>query len=267
MTLKSKLGPWLGAGAAVAIIGLTTAATYPQIAQAVDDTAATEQAAAPTDVTRGMRGVRGVHGEALAEALGISVDELEAAQEEARAAALEQAVTDGELTQEQADRIAERSGGRGMPGIYGSDELLAEALGISVDELEAAQAKVQADMLAQAVEDGRLTQEQADLMAARQAVQPYVQERLQSAYEEAVQAAVEAGAITQEQANALLSEERGFFERGRGFFGGDFDGGMRGGRHGGFEGRGGRGLEAPRPDRQSEDAPADSSSLTPGWSL
>ena len=45
--------------------------------------------------------------EALAEALGISLEELQTAHEIVQAAALEQAVADGKLTQEQAEQIAE----------------------------------------------------------------------------------------------------------------------------------------------------------------
>lgn len=60
--------------------------------------------------------------------------------------------------------------GRGFlePGGFkgAHDQALAEALGISADKLAAAQEKVAADRLAQAVKDGRLTQAQADLMTA-----------------------------------------------------------------------------------------------------
>ncbi|RMF00169.1 MAG: hypothetical protein D6768_13405, partial [Chloroflexi bacterium] len=105
---------------------------------------------------------------ALADALGISVDELRTqldsgktvrqiiedsgvdpqtvrdAMDAARDAALDQAVADGKLTQEQADQIRER-GPKGHPGGPGGpppfvdrdtmDAALADALGISVDEL------------------------------------------------------------------------------------------------------------------------------------
>lgn len=52
----------------------------------------------------------------------------------------------------------------GLKGAH--DQALADALGISADTLTAAQEKVAADRLAQAVKDGRLTQEQSDLMTA-----------------------------------------------------------------------------------------------------
>lgn len=158
-------------------------------------------------------GGRGDNQEALAAALGIPVEELEAAYTAVRAAQIEQAVADGLLTQEQADQLAQGGGGfhlRGglMAGDQG--EALAAALGITVEELQAAQAQVRADEVAAMVEAGTITQEQADLMLARQAVQNYVdqdalQAAVQSVYETAVAEALSAGVITQAQADAVLS--------------------------------------------------------------
>ncbi len=158
-------------------------------------------------------GGRGDNQEALAAALGITVEELEAAYTAVRAAQIEQAVADGLLTQEQADQLAQGGGGfhlRGglMAGDQG--EALAAALGITVEELQAAQAQVRADEVAAMVEAGTITQEQADLMLARQAVQNYVdqdalQAAVQSVYETAVAEALSAGVITQAQADAVLS--------------------------------------------------------------
>lgn len=169
-------------------------------------------------------GAKGDNQEALAAALGITVEELQAAQEAARAAQIEQAVADGLLTQEQADQLAQGGGGfhlRGgwMAGDQG--EALAAALGITVEELQAAQAQVRADEVAAMVEAGVITQEQADLMLARQAVQNYVdqdalQTAVQSVYETAVAEALSAGVITQAQADALLSN----LSNGLGGFGG-----------------------------------------------
>ena len=182
-------------------------------------------------------------GEDLAAALGISVEELQAAQEAANAAALEQAVADGLITQEQADQMAQ-FGGRAMRGghfgAFGDmDELLANELGISVEALAAAQEEAQAARLAQMVEDGVLTQEQVDLMAARRAVQSHLDVEglnaaAQAAYETAVQAALDAGEITQAQADQLLSDAAAA----PGF--GHFDFGGRGGRGG--HSRGGHGM-------------------------
>jgi hypothetical protein len=228
MMKQTRWTRWMLGIVALMVLALGTAAVYPQVSEAAPITGAL---AFP-----GRGGPDGDHDELLAEALGISVEELQAAQEEAAAAAVEQAVAEGLITQEQADRLQERGLGR-FPGLgrIGGDSaidlqaLLAEALGISVEELQAAQESVRATVLAQAVEDGRITQEQADLMQAREAIQSYLAERMQSAYADAVQQALDDGAITQEQADALLSNQPSFM--GRNGFGG----------HGGFHGRGGRG--------------------------
>lgn len=168
----------------------------------------------------------------LAEELGISVEELREAHETARAAVIEQAVADGLITQEQADQLLSGEGmfHRGFgPGFAGTNHegYLAEALGISVEELRAARQAVQADKLAALVESGRLTQEQADLMIARQAVQSYIErealaETMRSAYEAAVEQALADGVITQAQADQLLEGYQGFngFGGGHGFQGG-----------------------------------------------
>lgn len=144
-----------------------------------------------------------------AQRLGVSEEQLSTALEDATEARVDQAVTDGRLTQEQADELKQRIesgevplvgaplGGpgdhhRGGPGggmhagleaaatYLGLDEsalreqlrggqtlaAVATAQGKTVDGLtQAMQAAIEAD-LAQAVTDGRLTQEQAD---ARQA--------------------------------------------------------------------------------------------------
>lgn len=175
--------------------------------------------ALPNPFTRGSRpdfdGQGGVHSdEYLAEALGITVEELQAAQAAAHAAALEQAVADGLITQEQADQLSQFGGyprGGHFSALGDMDELLANELGISVEALQAAQEEAKAARLAQMVEDGVLTQEQADLMAARQAVQSHLDVEglntaVQEAYATAVQSALDAGEITQEQADQLLSE-------------------------------------------------------------
>lgn len=116
---------------------------------------------------------------------------------------------------------------------------LADALGITVEELQAAQLKARDAMIDKAVADGTLTQEQADLMKARQAFMQYYAAENAQTLEDALNAAVEAGAITQEQADLLL-EQQG--QMGRGFFGrGMPDGGMFGeGMRGGFRGQGGQ---------------------------
>jgi len=159
--------------------------------------------------------------ETLAEVLGISAEKLQAAEQTAREAAIAQAVEEGTITQEQADAILEGDegmfGGRGsMPGhplkaggrfAFGSADfaaLLADELGITAEELEAAQQEAIDLLMAQAVEDGTLSQEAYDMMKARSGLQPYLDTAFEQAYQNAIDAALEAGAITAEQAELLL---------------------------------------------------------------
>jgi hypothetical protein len=185
--------------------------------------------------------------EELAEALGISLEELQAARQQVREELIAQAVADGLMTQEQADALLANGSGRlfGRGGHFGfgsnHNGLLAEALGISIEELQAARAEVRAARLAAMVEAGYLTQEQADAILARQAVMTYLdrdalQAAVQSAYEAAVAAALDAGAISQEQADALLEDIENLGGFGMGGFG--MQGGMMGGPGGRDHGRG-----------------------------
>lgn len=150
--------------------------------------------------------------EALAAALGITVDDLQAAYETARAAALQQAVEEGLLTQEQADELLshEHFGHSGRHGsVFGGidmDALLADAMGISVEELEAAQAEAYTAVINAAVNAGEITQEEADVLLARHAISGYVEAAMLAAYQDAVQQALADGVITQEQADLLLSQ-------------------------------------------------------------
>ncbi|TET86041.1 MAG: hypothetical protein E3J37_00520 [Anaerolineales bacterium] len=164
---------------------------------------------------------------AVAEALGISVEELQAARTEgktlsdlaeelgvdlevvraARQAALEeavqQAVEDGFVTQEQAEKILSHEGHwrpRGQRGddpghergIRGGHSAIAEKLGITVDEFQAARAegKTLADLAKELGID--LEEVRADTRGV---------------HAESLQQAVEEGRITQEQANKILSGE------------------------------------------------------------
>ncbi len=132
------------------------------------------------------------------------------------------------------------------------DVYLADALGISVEELQAAELAGYAAELAAAVEAGTITQAEADLMLARQAAQNYIDEAglnaaMQAAYEDALVAAVADGAITQAQADALLAQlATQTFNFG-------FGGNGRGGHHG-HGGPGGFGLET-LPDSAPETTP------------
>jgi len=165
----------------------------------------------------------------LADALGITAEELQTAQQQAAEAAIDQAVSDGLITEAQAELIKEH-GSRimGMLGTFGhfgvatdidQEALLADALGISVEDLQNAQTEAKDAALAQAVEDGRITQEQVDEMNAMQALRDYLQEQglednVRSLYSDALQGAVDAGVITQEQADQLLEARAGFGMRG-----------------------------------------------------
>jgi polyhydroxyalkanoate synthesis regulator phasin len=115
----------------------------------------------------------------LADALGISVEELQAAYDQVRAAVIQQAVDEGLITEEQARQLQEsdrpfRAGHllRGL--VVNENELLADALGIGVDELRDARNEARQARLDALVEAGRLTQEQADAIAAREAVSSYI---------------------------------------------------------------------------------------------
>lgn len=159
----------------------------------------------------------GTSNEELATALGISVDDLTAAYQKANEAALAQAVEKDLITQTQADEIKANdsafpfgnrwSGWLSQNGID-FDALLADALGISVDKLQAAYTQAENARIDQAVADGKMTQEQADLMKAHRALMTNekYQTAIQAAYEAAIQQAVKDGVITQAQADLLLKE-------------------------------------------------------------
>ncbi len=199
-------------------------------------------AASETAAVQVQRGGSGQSDEYLAQALGVSADELEAAKQTAYQEAIDQALADGLITQAQADAIAERAAASGRlssrylreftasDSTIDVDALLADALGVTADELDAARTEAQSLALAAAVEAGDITQEQADQRQAEQALKSYLDEQgfeaqVQSLYENLVQQAVQAGVITQEQADTILS---------------DADFSSLGGRHGLDGGRGGR---------------------------
>jgi polyhydroxyalkanoate synthesis regulator phasin len=190
----------------------------------------------------------------LATALGITVDELTAARQTAYSNALAQAVEQGLITQAQADELT--ANGTAFPfgnrwegwlaqNGFDFDTLLADALGITVDKLQAAYDQAYNARIDQAVTDGKLTQEQADLMKGQYALRTNetFQASMQSAYEAAIQQAVKDGVITQAQADLILqnadkpgiSDIRGLGQP-RGFGNDNFPGGPGGGRHGNWKG-------------------------------
>ena len=172
-----------------------TAQIEDTVAQALADGLITQEQADATlageGFGRGMRGMRGLgsdnreeHEALLAEELGISVEALEAAQESAREAAQAQAIADGVITQEQVDLMA---AGQALRDYIGQGTVLADLLGISADELEAAKA------------DGSVR----DLIEASGLTQEEIMTAMQEAHETAVAQAVADGVITQEQADQL----------------------------------------------------------------
>jgi ABC-type amino acid transport substrate-binding protein len=176
------------------------------------------------------RGFGGMDDEYLAKALNITVDELQAAYQKAWSAALDQAVADGQITQAQADQMKANGDGkggfRGMGGWDKSgtnfDQLLADALGISVDKLHEAYQTAYNARLDQAVTDGAITQDRADLMKAQYALysSQSFRDSMQAAYEQAVTKAVADGVITQAQADQILKDNSGSQFPGLGPWGG-----------------------------------------------
>ncbi len=148
--------------------------------------------------------------EALADALGISVETLRSAYDAIWEANVEAAVNEGLLTEAQAERILEREGAgfrihRGpLAPPAEMNARLAEELGISQATLESAQETAHQALLTAAIESGELSEEQVELMQARQALAPYMQAALADAFEQAVTEALSEGAITQAQADLLL---------------------------------------------------------------
>jgi len=132
----------------------------------------------------------------LAEQLGVTVDELEAAQTAVQEAMLAQLVEDGVITQEQLDEMLEMRALHDLAkDIFSRDDaqaVIAEQLGLTVEELAAARdegthiydlaeeqgidmdtlmtavSDARAAAFEQAVADGLLTQEQADLLLSQQ---------------------------------------------------------------------------------------------------
>lgn len=197
----------------------------------------------------------------LAKALGISVEQLKEAQIAAYQKGIEQALEQGLLTEGQAEWLKDRPAG--MLGIgpwlggwlkqnraMDMEALLAKELGISLEELRQARQNASEAALQAAVDDGKFSQEQADLIQARQAVRNYIdrqtleaqalgmtveelqaareegkffpelikaqglsqeefQSAMQAAYEEAINQAVADGVITQAQADLLLADKPG----------------------------------------------------------
>lgn len=222
LTRNKVTGLILGGVAALGIsVGATTvfaqsaeSTSAPTLQLAADEDTLNADELAPGGPGFGMRGFGGggmMGGEILANALGITPAELRTAMQQIPDLAIAKAVESGDITQEQADQMtAQGRSQRGFLGIRANlvqDELLAEALGITPEEL----ATAQDNAIPMAVEAGLLTQAQADDLL----VQKMIRNAVESAREEALQQAVADGLLTQAQADRML--EQGGFGGGRGF--------------------------------------------------
>jgi len=163
--------------------------------------------------------LRSAYQEHLAEALGISVEDLDAAMRSAQSAMLEEAVADGRITQEQADLM---QAGMALRDYVDKDAILAEALGISVDELNAAR------------DEGTSLRE---LFQEQGLDRQTLRENMKNAMNDILNQAVADGVITQEQADLLQEKAQSQFGGPDGFGGPGFGGR---GMPGGFFGHGNR---------------------------
>ena len=200
--------------------------------------------------------IGGNQDEYLAQALNITVDELATARQTAYEAAVDQALADGLITQAQADQLKanQANGDFGPRGLhlFGVDAqsidmkaLLADALGITTDQLAAAETTAHNLAVDAAVADGSITQAQADQMKAENALRAYLDEQdyqgqVKSLYENLVRQAATAGVITQAQADAILANNGGFGHGGADFGRGGMDFGRGGADFGPMGGRGGQ---------------------------
>lgn len=154
----------------------------------------------------------------LAEALGMSIDELTEAKAIAVANTIDQALELGLITQEEVDeRISEETSNRwGLLKLLSKDErdqldydaFLFEALGITEEEYKAAIETIWQTKLEGAVAEGTLTQEEADAIAGQRALMDNAKfkQSIKDAYEAAIAQALEDGTITQAQADALFAK-------------------------------------------------------------
>jgi hypothetical protein len=240
MSLKQKIFATVAGGLAIAACVAAVSLGAPALVQAQTNPPATANPPAT--------GAARVNGQDqyLANALGITTDQLQTARTNARNATIDQAFKDGKITQSQADAL--KSGRRGFGfgfGVTGNgQQALATALNITVEKLQAAEQTAYEAQLAQSVTDGRITQAQADLRLGEQKLHKYIVDK--KVFENTVNEALAAGVLTDAQAKALTAQANqaapdgmGFFGKGGGFGGpggfGDFGG------HGGFGGRGGLG--------------------------
>jgi hypothetical protein len=254
--------------ALAAVLGATALNAVQASAPAANSQAAPVANTTLDNFGRGGMGHGGFTDTQLAAALNITTDQLTAAYTSATDEALKAAVTQGLITQAQADQIKARGNNFGELGRFGAgsldyDTFLAKALNISTDQLKAAYQKAFTANLDQAVKDGKLTQEQADLQKAQYALanSSKFQSALKSAYETTLKQAVTDGILTQAQADLILKNQAAGqpgmgmmgagkgpeMGGGRGEFGGPGAKGAPGTPNGMHGGRGGQQNAAPTP--------------------
>lgn len=182
--------------------------------------------------------------EALANALGVTVEEYDAAVDKAQEEVVDEALSEGWLTEDQAEMLQwrmDQAPGLRMPGPGKGHGMLGRGMGIGGDNL----LSVAADELGMSVtellaelQDG---QSIADVAAAQGADSQAIVDSYLAALQEDMDEAVAEGRITQNQADHMLqqAEERATNQVENIWEGGprDFGGGRHGGR--GFPGWGG----------------------------
>ncbi len=228
-------------------VALTFGAIAYQSVLAATPTTSTNLVATSSSSSTSWAGGRGFNGgytnQQLADALGITTDALSTAYQNAYSAALKEAVTQGLITQAQADELTTNGSAFPFGGRWDSwlskngidfNTYQADALGISVDTLKAAYQTAFNTNIDQMLTAGSITQAQADLMKGKYSLynNSTFQTSMQSAYTSAVKTAVTSGVITQAQADQLLSNSGDLFLWDRGGMGGH--GGPRGHGDGGF---------------------------------
>jgi hypothetical protein len=231
----------LGALAAITVFGGIAYQTVLAAAPTTTSTRSTSTTSLPGVGWQGGKGpIESYNNQDLATALGITVDALNTAYQNAYTAALKDAVSKGLITQAQADQQSNNGSTFPYGGRWDSwltqngvdfNTYLANALGIGVDALKTAYRTAYYTNIDLQVTNGTLTQAQADLMKGKYALynDSTFQSSMQSAYTSAVNAAVSSGVITQAQADQILSQSGNVFMPGMGGMGG----------HGGPHGRGG----------------------------
>lgn len=138
----------------------------------------------------------------FANALGLAEGELDDVYQKAFELALVQAVTDGDLTQAQADELLTDEHGYFMLEEFADDDqmnqFLAQAVGMDQADFDAALDGA----IQKAADDGLITQAQANDML----LEKLIEERVEAAYEEALNEGISLGLITQSQAEQMKEE-------------------------------------------------------------